>query len=107
MKEIQITTTPGENFTPAALMQRYAKQTPGVEFQRSVYGNAKLSIKGCAYCYHHWEISGDVVTLYLLERERYESLNPMCRNCTELDKGCEGSTCPTWTGCVYREISRR
>lgn len=104
MKEIQITTTPGENFTPAGLMQRYAKQTPGVEFQRSVYGTAKLSIEGWAYCYHHWKITGETVTLYLLERERYEDLNPMCRNCIRLDQDCEGTSCQTWTGCALKEV---
>lgn len=104
MKQIQITVNPGGNFTPASLMQRYAWQTPGVKFQNSVYGGAELSISGCSYCYHHWQISGDVVTLYLLERDGYESLNPMCRNCTKLYNGCEGTHHRVWTGCVRRSI---
>lgn len=106
MKKIEITVDPGENFTPAGLMKRYADQTPGVEFQRSVYGNAKLSIQGTAYHYHHWQITGEAVTLYLLERARYESINNMCRCCIRLDQDCEGTSCQTWTGCVRREVTR-
>ena len=102
MKEIKITVRAGENFTPAQLMKRYADQTAGVEFQRSVYGNAKLSIEGSAYYYHRWKISGEAVTLYLLECERYDRLNNMCRCCTRLDQDCEGTSCQTWTGCALK-----
>lgn len=71
MKQIQITTTRGENFSPASLMNRYAKQTPGVEFRRSYWGTAQLVIDGQPYSHHHWSItaqdSAEIVTLYLEE----------------------------------------
>lgn len=31
-----------------------------------------------------------------------DNLNRMCSNCLKLGKGCNGTTCQTWTGCVYR-----
>lgn len=31
-------------------------------------------------------------------------LNSMCINCLERGKTCDGTTCQTWTGCVYRRI---
>lgn len=34
----------------------------------------------------------------------YSNLNTMCLNCLVRDKGCSGTTCQTWTGCVYRKI---
>lgn len=71
MKEIQIKVDPGENFTPAGLMQRYAKQTPGVEFDRSFWGAAQLTINGKVYIYHHWGITAEqgaeIVKLFLEE----------------------------------------
>lgn len=30
-------------------------------------------------------------------------LNNMCETCARLGKDCEGTTCQTWTGCVYRQ----
>lgn len=29
------------------------------------------------------------------------NFNRMCANCAELGKTCKGTTCKTWTGCVY------
>lgn len=41
-------------------------------------------------------------------KEAYEiyhsNLNTMCWNCLERGKNCNGTTCQTWTGCVYRKI---
>ncbi len=31
--------------------------------------------------------------------------NRMCLDCTERGKSCSGTTCKTWTGCVYRNAS--
>lgn len=33
-----------------------------------------------------------------------DDLNPMCLNCTRLDKDCDGSTNPVWTGCVHKKV---
>lgn len=33
----------------------------------------------------------------------YSDLNVMCFNCKNLGNGCNGTTCKTWTGCVYIE----
>lgn len=30
-------------------------------------------------------------------------LNMMCTTCAKLGRDCSGTTCQTWTGCVYRE----
>lgn len=30
-------------------------------------------------------------------------LNRMCLDCTERGQSCEGTTCQTWTGCIYRK----
>lgn len=71
MKEIKIKVDPGENFTAAGLMKRYADQTPGVMFGRSYFGEAELTQDGKKYRYHHWSITSEngaeVVTLYLQE----------------------------------------
>lgn len=32
-----------------------------------------------------------------------KSLNPICENCLKLGRDCSGTTCQTWTGCVYRQ----
>ena len=29
-------------------------------------------------------------------------LNHMCSNCLKLGKECKGTTCQTWTGCVFK-----
>ena len=31
-----------------------------------------------------------------------EKMNRMCADCLKLGKECNGTTCQTWTGCVYR-----
>lgn len=71
MIQIQVTVFRGENFTPSALMKRYADHTPGAEFRRSYFENALLVIGGKSYTYHHWSITAEngaeVVTLYLEE----------------------------------------
>lgn len=104
MKKIQITVDPGANFTPAGLMQRYAKETPGVEYQNTVYGAAKLAIRGAAYVYHHWNIDGETVTLFLADA----GLNRMCWNCMELGKSCDGTEYPlTMTGCPLKKEGQR
>lgn len=71
MKKIQIELIPGGNFTPSALMKRYADKTPGVAFTRGYYGNAQLVIEERIYQYHHWGITAEndaeTVTLFLEE----------------------------------------
>lgn len=39
-----------------------------------------------------------------LQESNNSTLNSMCINCLELGKSCKGTTCKTWTGCVYRRI---
>ena len=71
MKKIQIELIPGGNFTPSALMKRYADKTPGVVFTRGYFGNAQLVIEERIYQYHHWSITAEndveTVTLHLEE----------------------------------------
>ena len=31
-----------------------------------------------------------------------ENINRMCADCLKLGNDCKGTTCQTWTGCVYR-----
>lgn len=33
-----------------------------------------------------------------------ETLNSMCNKCKYLNVDCKGTTCKTWTGCIYREV---
>lgn len=35
---------------------------------------------------------------------QFNTLNIMCVDCIERGKSCEGTTCQTWTGCIYRKI---
>lgn len=106
MKEIRIQVDPRENFTPAGLMKRYADQTAGVQFGRSYWGTAQLTINGNVYEYHHWSITAEkgvpTVTLYLLEVKTRQSLNIMCLSCPGLGNGCDGTTEKVWTGCAMR-----
>lgn len=71
MTQISVTVSRGENFTPASLMYRYAKHTPGVTHYNSHFGATRLIINGRHYEYHHLSITAengaDVVTLYLEE----------------------------------------
>ena len=69
MKQIKIPIASDWNFTPASLMNYYARQTPGTTFYRSPFGNARLLLNGSAYQYHHWSITANhgstIVTLFL------------------------------------------
>lgn len=31
-----------------------------------------------------------------------EKINRMCAGCLKLGNGCKGTTCQTWTGCVFK-----
>ena len=31
-----------------------------------------------------------------------EKMNRMCADCLKLGNGCKGTTCQTWTGCVFK-----
>lgn len=33
----------------------------------------------------------------------YSDLNVMCFDCKKRGNSCNGTTCKTWTGCIYRE----
>lgn len=35
-------------------------------------------------------------------KEKIGALNSMCAGCLEHGKSCNGTTCQTWTGCIYR-----
>lgn len=37
--------------------------------------------------------------------ESAASINPMCTDCTRRGSDCDGTTCETWTGCIYRETA--
>lgn len=34
----------------------------------------------------------------------YSDLNTICFDCLERGKSCKGTTCQTWTGCIYRKV---
>lgn len=108
MQEVKIAIAPGENFTAAGLMKRYADQTPGVEFRRSYWGETELWIDGTAYRHHHWSITAEDgverVTLHLLDAGTYQSINSMCRTCTRCAVDCKGTTENVWTGCTGRAV---
>ena len=36
-----------------------------------------------------------------------EKLNRMCADCLELGNGCKGTTCQTWTGCVFKVMATK
>lgn len=69
MEQIKIPITHDWNFTPASLMNYYAKQTPGVTFYRTYFGNPRLILNSNVYQYHHWSITANhgvtIVTLFL------------------------------------------
>lgn len=35
---------------------------------------------------------------------QYIIVNRMCLTCSKLGNGCMGTTCQTWTGCIYKTI---
>lgn len=39
--------------------------------------------------------------------ERAAEINPMCTDCTRRGTDCDGTTCETWTGCIYRKTAYR
>lgn len=43
-------------------------------------------------------------SIEILEDDSKPTLNSMCINCLERGKACDGTTCQTWTGCIYRRI---
>lgn len=42
-------------------------------------------------------------SIEILEDDSKPQLNSMCINCLERGKTCNGITCHTWTGCIYRK----
>lgn len=36
-----------------------------------------------------------------------KKLNSMCETCARLNRDCEGTTCQTWTGCVYHKEDKQ
>lgn len=34
----------------------------------------------------------------------YSDLNAMCFDCLKRGESCNGTTCQTWTGCIYRKV---
>lgn len=42
-------------------------------------------------------------SIEILEDDSKPGLNSMCENCACLGNTCNGTTCQTWTGCVYRK----
>ena len=34
---------------------------------------------------------------------KLNTLNEMCFNCVKCGKSCKGTTCKTWTGCIYKK----
>ena len=67
MRDIFVLVDTTRNFTPASLMHRYSKQTPGAVFDRGPYGEALLILAGVTYKYRHWHISDGYVILTLEE----------------------------------------
>ena len=43
-------------------------------------------------------------SIEILEDDSKPELNSMCENCACLGESCKGTTCQTWTGCVYRRL---
>ena len=43
-------------------------------------------------------------SIEILEDDSKPGLNSMCENCICLGDSCDGTTCQTWTGCIYRKI---
>lgn len=35
---------------------------------------------------------------------QYMTVNRMCLTCSKLGNDCKGTTCKTWTGCIYKTI---
>lgn len=59
----------------------------------------------CAYV-ENGEYSRDICdyikSVKWLEKDA-EKLNPICVDCKRRGATCDGTTCQTWTGCIYRE----
>lgn len=37
---------------------------------------------------------------------QYMTINSMCLTCSKLRISCQGTTCQTWTGCIYKTSKR-
>ena len=59
MKEITMFVSRYSNWSAAELMYLYAKNTPGVFFERDRYMRSSITIKGKKYCCHKWSIHPD------------------------------------------------
>lgn len=35
---------------------------------------------------------------------QYMTVNRMCLTCSNLRNDCKGTTCKTWTGCIYKTV---
>lgn len=44
----------------------------------------------------------DIINAITWSKERAK-LNSMCVSCGQLGKDCAGTTCQSWTGCIYRK----
>lgn len=43
-------------------------------------------------------------SIEILEDDKKPIFNSMCVDCLNRGKSCNGTTCQTWTGCVYRKV---
>lgn len=55
------------NFTPSDLLYIYSRQTPGVRFGHTHYGESFLYVGGKRYLYDHWEIMVNMVRVWIKE----------------------------------------
>jgi len=42
------------------------------------------------------------VDIEVLEDDNKPRINNMCTNCSKLGNDCKGTTCQTWTDCIYK-----
>lgn len=66
MKSVIVLANTDRNFTPARLMDMYARECPEAHFTPGIRESV-LVISGVAYRYHHWHIGDGYVVLYLQE----------------------------------------
>lgn len=44
------------------------------------------------------------VGIDVLEDDSNQHINSMCDNCSRIGNDCNGTTCQTWTGCIYKTV---
>ena len=98
----------GKPYVPADFYRSVAEYGTVFPITAALDGGAEADVQRVLYEYikkndYNPELCGYVRSVKRLEPDALP-LNPICIGCKARGTTCTGTTCQTWTGCIYRKI---